>query len=136
MKKSLIALTLVTGTLGLGGCMGDYGYGGGYGGGVVMDYGSAYPYDGWYDGYYGNIYDGYWGNDGYFYYRGNDRDQQYRRGDRNHFRRDAPGQRNHNYKPFRGEMRPQQGRQMPHWNGGRPGGGRFDDQHGGRHRGH
>jgi hypothetical protein len=52
--------------------------------------GLSYPYNGWYDGYYGPIYDGYWGRDGFFYYRSAPDARAFRRGDRNHFRRDAP----------------------------------------------
>ena len=39
-----------------------------YGGGYYSNapYAGGWAYDGWYDGYYGPIYDGYWGNDGNF----------------------------------------------------------------------
>ena len=36
-----------------------------YGPGPVADI----EYDGYYDGYYGQIYDGYWGDNGVFFYR-------------------------------------------------------------------
>lgn len=43
-------------------------------------------YDGYYDGHYGAYSGGYWNNDGYFYYRGSD--NNYRRDDQRHFRRE------------------------------------------------
>ena len=47
-------------------------------------------YDGYYDGYYGAFDDGYWGNDGYFWYRG--RDRAWHRDEGRHFRHDGrPG---------------------------------------------
>lgn len=49
---------------------------------------SSYPYDGWYNGYYGDFHDGYWGTDGYFWYRLTPADRRYRRDERRHFRRD------------------------------------------------
>ncbi len=62
-------------------------YGPGYG---PNDYGPyahgatfAYPY---YDGSYGYVDTGYWGDDGAFMYRGTD--QQFHRDDSGHFRRD------------------------------------------------
>lgn len=39
----------------------------------------------WYDGHYGSIYDGYWGGDGFFYYRSAPSGRYYR-GSREHFR--------------------------------------------------
>ena len=48
--------------------------------------GLAY-YDGYYDGYYGPFDDGYWGNDGFFWYRGGDRG--WHRDDAHHFRHDG-----------------------------------------------
>ncbi len=44
-------------------------------------------YDVWYDNYYGNFYDGYWGDDGWYYYRPS-RDHAFIRDDARHFRRD------------------------------------------------
>lgn len=96
--------------MGLGGCATD-GY---YGGHLGNGYASPYAYDGWYDGYYGPIYDGYWGNDGYFYYRSGDRDRHFRRGDHDHFRRAAaaPGPRFHH---IQGNFTPKRGYRMPHY---------------------
>jgi hypothetical protein len=57
-----------------------------YGPGPMADV----EYDGYYDGAYGTIYDGYWGDNG-FYYRTSQNDR-YRRADATHFRHDsAPG---------------------------------------------
>lgn len=80
MKRPYLLLAAPLLALGLTACD-DYGY---YGGGVRY---SSYPQYGWYDGYYGSIHDGYWGNDGNYYYRFSDRDRQFRRGDREHFYR-------------------------------------------------
>ncbi len=45
-------------------------------------------YDVWYDNYYGgSIYDGYWGDDGWYYYRAA-RDRPFVRDDARHFRRE------------------------------------------------
>jgi len=44
-------------------------------------------YDVWYDNYYGNVYDGYWGDDGWYYYRPT-RDHAFVRDEARHFRRD------------------------------------------------
>jgi hypothetical protein len=104
----------------LGGCVTD-GYGhGGYS--VGIGYADAYPYDGYYDGFYGSVYDGYWGNDGYFYYRGNANDRRFRRGDHAHFGR-QPGNGGH-WQPMRGNFQPSHGMRMPSFpRGGAPGGG-------------
>jgi len=107
MKRSLVLLALPL-SLGLSGCMTD-----GYSSvGVGIGYNEPYAYDGWYDGYYGQVHDGYWGNDGYFYYRGNDSDRRFRRGDRTHFQRgpNAPGG---NYQPLRGTFQPTPGMHTP-----------------------
>lgn len=97
------------------------------GGGVAWD--SPYAYDGWYDGYYGNVYDGYWGDDGAFYYRNGGNDRRYYRGDHNHFARGG-SQPGGNFQHLQGNInqRPQ-GVQMPHFLGGGGHGG-------GGHRGH
>lgn len=42
--------------------------------------------DGYYDGFYGTVDTGYWGDDGAFMYRGSDR--QFHRDDSGHFRKD------------------------------------------------
>ena len=60
-KRPLTALLLAVTALPLAACAG-YVDGPGYAGG-------PYAYDGYYDGYYGDVYDGYWGDDGVFYYR-------------------------------------------------------------------
>lgn len=104
-SKLLIAAPLL---LGLSACA-DNGY---YGARVgVYD---PYPYYGWYDGFYGPIYDGYWGSDGFFYYRSSDRDRHFRRGDRDHFRREqaSPGGK---YRSMQGTFTPQRSFRMPHY---------------------
>lgn len=105
MKRSILLFGLAAAALPLAGCVGD-GYGYGYGGIYST------PYYGWYDGYYGSIYDGYWGTDNFFYFRLNPNDRSYRRGDRQHFRReDVPGGR---FNRFEGTVRqPPQGTRMP-----------------------
>ncbi|MHB8530115.1 MAG: hypothetical protein ACYC8V_11470 [Caulobacteraceae bacterium] len=77
------ALALVAGCADYYGDYGDYGPGPGY-------YGPVAPvaYDGYYDDYYGPFYDGYWGADGFFYYRNSDRDQ-WRRDTGHHFAHEA-----------------------------------------------
>jgi len=81
MKRALILSIAFGALVGLGGCTGYYG-----GAGVGYGY-NAYD-DLYYDNYYGPVSYGYWGNDGWYYYR--DRvSRQYRRDDGRHFRRDA-----------------------------------------------
>lgn len=106
--KILLAAPLL---VGVAGCAED-----GYYVGVHSAYYDPYPYYGWYDGYYGPIYDGYWGSDGFFYYRRGDHDRHFYRGDHDHFRRgDAhPGG---NYRPMQGTFTPQHGQRMPHYPG-------------------
>ncbi|WP_068075688.1 hypothetical protein [Novosphingobium lentum] len=109
MKRSTMILALSLTALPLSACATDgYGYGG-------AAYAESYPYSGWYDGYYGSIYDGYWGGDGFFYYRPSATDRAYRRGDRVHFRNQAGDPR---YNHIEGSFRPQRGYSMPHFNGG------------------
>lgn len=121
MKRSLVGLSLALAALPLTACVDDgYGYGG-----VRVGHGYVYDgyYDGYYNGYYGPIYDGYWGNNGYFYYRRDQSERRYRRGDRDHFRRSGehPGG---NFRPMQGKTRPPEGARMPHLDrGGRTGGG-------------
>lgn len=125
MKRSITLLALPL-ALGLSACASD-GYYGEYG--TSVGWGSPYAYNGWYDGYYGPIYDGYWGRDGFFYYRSAPGARAFVRGDRNHFRRDAPppGGR---YQEFRGNFQPRRDYHMPNYpHGGGPRGG-------GRPRGH
>ena len=77
-------------------------------------YYDAAPYDGWYDGYYGDIYDGYWGDDGFFYYRPTGNDREFRRGDGDHFRHDQ-AQPGGNFRHLQGTFAPQKGYSMPHF---------------------
>ncbi|MDE2435774.1 MAG: hypothetical protein KGM49_05900 [Sphingomonadales bacterium] len=91
MRRAMILTALALATVPLAGCASDYGHG--YNRPVA--YSNYYPRSyGWYDGYYGPIFDGYWGNGGYYYYRMHDRDRWRRDGDR-HFRQGAtsPGER-------------------------------------------
>lgn len=87
------------------------------------DWGGPVAYDGWYDGYYGDVYDGYWGSDGAFYYRHGDNDRRYYRGNHNHFARgeSTPGG---NYHHLQGAIQQQpRGVRMPHFStGGEHGG--------------
>jgi hypothetical protein len=85
--------------------------------GLEMSAPGPYAYDGYYDGYYGQVYDGYWGSDGYFYYRGGEGEGAYRRGDRQHFAREAP-QGQGNYRHIQGNTAPRQGVRAPHYPGG------------------
>lgn len=87
-KRTLITLALAAAApLALAGCAEDY-YGDGYN--YNAGYGwQNYPYDVYYDNYYGPFYDGYWGSDGYFWYRLLQSDRTWRRGGRDHFNRDG-----------------------------------------------
>lgn len=109
---------------GLSGCASD-GY---YGADLGYGYGSPYTYDGWYDGYYGPIYDGYWGSDGYFYYRTSDRDRDFHRGGHDHFARSqyTPGS---NYREMRGNFTPQREYRMPSYPHRKGGDGHGDHHH-------
>ena len=111
MKRSLILLSLALAPLSLTACAEDGDYQGGYAGGGLA-------YDGYYDGFYGPVYDGYWGGDGYFYYRHGEGENRYVRGDRDHFRHggDNPGQ---NFQPMHGNFTPRQGMYTPHFHGAR-----------------
>jgi len=55
--------------------------------------GPAYYYDGYYDGFYGPFDDGYWGTDGFFWFRGSDR--TFHRDEGHHFQRTAANGFNH-----------------------------------------
>jgi hypothetical protein len=85
MRKSLLALAALTL---LAGCetrvpiRGDVAVAGG------PDY-----YDGYYDGSYGAFDDGYWGDDGFFWYRGGD--HGFHRDEAHHFQRTAGNGFNH-----------------------------------------
>jgi len=71
------------------GCADGY-YGSGPGADFAY-YGPDTEFDGYYDGYYGPVYEGYWGNGGAFYYR-NNAGGRWRQADAAHVRRDpAPG---------------------------------------------
>lgn len=108
MKLYLVPLAASLAML-TGGCATDGYYG------TSVGYGAPYAYNGWYDGYYGNIYDGYWGRDNYFYYRSSDRDNRFRRGDRAHFRQgDRPGD---GFRPMQGNFQPRAGMHTPHYPG-------------------
>jgi hypothetical protein len=113
-SKMIIALSVACAALPLAGCVGE-GYGSG---GVAIGYGSPYAYDGFYDDYYGPIYDGYWGGDGFFYYRRNAGEHGFRRGDAHHFARAAPAQ--GHFHAIQGTMTPQRGMHMPRFGGGTP----------------
>lgn len=118
MKLRLAALALATlAAVPLAGCAdGVYGGGPAYGPG-------PYSYDGYYDGAYGPIYDGYWGDDDYFYYRSGPDAHGFRRGDRAHFAHAAPGG-GGNFQPMHGSFAPGSGMHMPHFGGGHGGGNR------------
>ena len=112
MKRTMLILCVSLAPLALAACDDGYGYGGVYSGGSIA-------YDGYYDDYYGPVYDGYWGNDGYFYYRRGAQDRHFRRGDAHHFRRD-PGDGHHGgrtFHPMQGTTSPPKGARMPHWGG-------------------
>lgn len=82
MKRMMMLVGLALAAVPLAGCAEDYGYGGSYG------YSAYYGPRGlgWYDGYYGPVYDGYWGNGGaIYYYRMHERDR-WRRDEGRHFR--------------------------------------------------
>ncbi len=111
MKRFLALAGVAAAALSLSACAEET-----YGGGVAWD--APYAYDGWYDGAYGSVYDGYWGDDGYFYYRHGQGDHHYIRGEQAHFSRGgtAPGG---NFQHLQGtiQQRPQ-GVRMPHFSGG------------------
>ena len=122
MKRALTIALLAMASVPLAGCVD--------GAGLQIDASVPYAYDGWYDGSYGPIYDGYWGDDGYFYYRHAEGEGAYVRGDRTHFMHQAP-QGPHNYQPIHGTANPHQGVRAPHYpsGGGHGGGGGGGGQH-------
>ena len=79
MKRSLFGICLAALVLPLAACATDGDYGPGRG---------PLPWYAWYDGFYGPVYDGYWGTDGFFYYRLGAAERAWRRGAREHFRRE------------------------------------------------
>lgn len=112
MKRSTIALCSALLLVPLGACADYYGY-------DEDIYASRpYAYDGFYDGFYGPIYDGYWGDDDFFYFRRGDRDRHFQRGDHAHFRRAMPA--DGRFRPMQGMVRPERGMHMPHFRPGRP----------------
>lgn len=125
--RAITLLVCSAALAGLSGCATDGYYGEGYYG-SSFDYGSPYAYNGWYDGYYGPIYDGYWGRDGYFYYRTSDRDRNFRRGGRDHFARSqsTPGT---NYREMRGNFTPRREYRMPSYPHEKHGNGYGDHHH-------
>jgi hypothetical protein len=124
MKRAVPFALLALASVPLAACAGGVGVGV-YGPG-------PYAYDGWYDGYYGPIYDGYWGDDGYFYYRHNEGEGAFVRGDNHHFAHQAP-QGPHNFQSMHGMTAPRQGVHAPHFpgGGGHGGGGHGGGGHGG-----
>ncbi|MXO57644.1 hypothetical protein [Pontixanthobacter gangjinensis] len=81
---------------------------------------SSHPYHGWYNGYYGPFYDGYWGTDGYFWFRLDRVERRYRRDRDRHFRREAV-RNDRRFRRFERTMRPPpRGTRMPHFPQDRP----------------
>lgn len=119
MKRTLITLAPLALAAALGACTEGYT-------GVSVGIGTgwhSYPYDVWYDGFYGPFYDGYWGTDGFFYYRALQNDRIWRRGDAGHFRRDRPSTGGTTpYHRFDGRThQPQPGAQVPNYPTRNPG---------------
>jgi hypothetical protein len=112
MNRLIVAAAAALVSLPLAGCA--TGYGDVYAGG-------PYGYDGFYDDYYGPIYDGYWGSDGFFYYRGGAHEQRFRRGDSSHFVRGGPPSGGH-FHDMHGTFTPDRGMHMPHFHSGQRGG--------------
>jgi hypothetical protein len=73
MRDTLKATLAASALLALAGCVSP--------GGPVYN-------DGYYDGYYGPLYDGYWGDDNFFYYSGG-AGRPFVRDEGGHFRRGA-----------------------------------------------
>jgi hypothetical protein len=120
MRPLAAALALAAAATLPAACTGDV-----YGRGVMTW--SSYPYYGYYDGFYGPFYDGYWGTDGFFWYRLSRDGDRYRRDDAHHFRREDP-----RYQRFDRQMQPPpNGTRMPNYPRDRD---RMRDQ--GRDRGH
>ncbi|MBS0482751.1 MAG: hypothetical protein JSR96_11505 [Proteobacteria bacterium] len=121
MIKPVMLAGLMLAAVPLAGCASN-----GYGYSQPYAYsGYSYPRSyGWYDGYYGSVYDGYWGQGGYYYYRTHDRDRWQRDND-HHFRQGAtsPGSNWQRYE-----------RAAPSWRG--PDGGHAQGQARGNGRGH
>ena len=113
MKGTLAAIALAFVATLPSACTGDT-----YGRGIVSW--TSYPYHGWYNGFYGPFHDGYWGTDGYFYFRLLAEDRFYRRDRARHFRREAV----HGNSAFRRFDRnltpPPRGTRMPNFPRSRP----------------
>jgi len=74
---------------------------------------SSHPYYGWYDNYYGPFYDGYWGTDGYFWFRLHEGEGRFRRDESRHFRRENSSG-SDRFHRFEGTMQPpRDGARMP-----------------------
>ena len=86
MKKMLVIAASLLALTGMSACA-EYDYGHGPG--------RYAAYDLYYDGYYGPVSEGYWGGDGWFWYR--DSTRHWRRDDGRHFRRDTYN----GYHPYR-----------------------------------
>ncbi len=82
MKKIMLALVAGAAIAILGACAESYGVHAGY------YYGDGDWADAYYDDAYGPYYDGYWGGDGFFYYRDAE-SHPFVRDDAHHFRRDG-----------------------------------------------
>ncbi len=107
MKSRIFLFSLAVCAMPLGGCED------GYDASLAMGW-NAYPYDAWYDNYYGPIYDGYWGQDNYFYFRLRPEERAFRRGGRDHFHREGNTPPGHRFQRFSGTMRPPpHGTRMP-----------------------
>jgi len=112
MKPALLVLSAA---LVLSACADDYyGYGGGYGAYGIGDNGytgygypnygyngyGSYPGTVYYDGYYAPYASGYWGGNGYYYYRPG-YGRPYLHDHRSHYRRDwAQGYRGYGYRGY------------------------------------
>ncbi len=107
MKPPILLCSLALCIMPFGGCAD------GYDTNLAMGW-NAYPYDAWYDNYYGPIYDGYWGQDDFFYFRVLPSERTFRRGDRNHFHRGGENPPDHRFQRFTGTLRPPpHGTRMP-----------------------
>ena len=109
MKRFILLTGIAASALALSACADDH-----YRGRVALGWEQPYAYDGYYDGYYGQIHDGYWGDDGSFYYRSGDGEREYHRGDGDHFRRENNGE--GRYQHFQGSIQTRpEGARMPHF---------------------
>ena len=102
MKSPVLLWSIALCLAPLGGCED------GYDANVAVGW-SGYPYDAWYDDYYGLIYDGYWGRDNFFYYRRMPNEREFHRGDRQHSFRGGNNPPDHRFRRFSGTLRPPPG---------------------------